>query len=419
MKFDLNIGNYNKQELQEIFELPANYDMFVLDNTEEQFRNTITVDQSIDTNMKKQILSFISAAKKMLSADVRSDIIKRVEASNIYNTDISLKPSQTTDAGNTFIIDKPITPYAQSFPSEFYSGKINPLRKRVITQNLNIDTSFRDNYYTSTSSNFHFDLPVKFSNIMDIQLASFEMPTTFYTISKQLGNNFFTLRTEDVDGNDTSIFVVITIPNGDYTNADLISYLNNYITTVLVGTPFASISFIQNNTNNSGSGEMVVQSSTFTKFTLDFQTNSQGYPDTGTPLPLKFGWLIGFRAGKYFNKSSYVSEGIINLTGLSYLFLVVNDYNNNVNNGFYSAFNNSILNNNILARISIIKTNPTQNFDLVNQNNLSIITSPRQYFGPVDIQKLHIQLLDGYGRIIDLNNMDYSFCLTFHAVYDL
>ena len=238
-------------------------------------------------------------------------------------------------------------------------------------------------------------------------------------ISKQLGNNFFTLRTEDVDGNDTSIFVVITIPNGDYTNADLISYLNNYITTVLVGTPFASISFIQNNTNNSGSGEMVVQSSTFTKFTLDFQTNSQGYPDTGTPLPLKFGWLIGFRAGKYFNKSSYVSEGIINLTGLSYLFLVVNDYNNNVNNGFYSAFNNSILNNNILARISIIKTNPTQNFDLVNQNNLSIITSPRQYFGPVDIQKLHIQLLDGYGRIIDLNNMDYSFCLTFHAVYDL
>jgi hypothetical protein len=98
---------------------------------------------------------------------------------------------------------------------------------------------------------------------------------------------------------------------------------------------------------------------------------------------------------------------------------VVNDYNNNVNNGFFSAFNNSILNNNILARISIIRTNPTQSFDIVNQNNLSVITSPRQYFGPVNIQKLHVQLLDGYGRIIDLNNMDYSFCLTFHSTYDL
>jgi hypothetical protein len=105
--------------------------------------------------------------------------------------------------------------------------------------------------------------------------------------------------------------------------------------------------------------------------------------------------------------------------GLTYLYLVVDDYNNNVNNGFYNALTNSILNNNILARISVIKQNPTVNFDIVNQNNLSVITTARQYFGPVDIQKLHIQLLDNYGRVIDLNNMDYSFCLTFRCVYDL
>ena len=32
---------------------------------------------------------------------------------------------------------------------------------------------------------------------------------------------------------------------------------------------------------------------------------------------------------------------------------------------------------------------------------------------------MNIQLLDEYGRVIDLNNMDYSFCLTFQSVYDL
>jgi hypothetical protein len=37
----------------------------------------------------------------------------------------------------------------------------------------------------------------------------------------------------------------------------------------------------------------------------------------------------------------------------------------------------------------------------------------------VDIQKLNIQLLDEYGRIIDLNNMDYSFCLSLQSIYDL
>jgi len=93
---------------------------------------------------------------------------------------------------------------------------------------------------------------------------------------------------------------------------------------------------------------------------------------------------------------------------------VVDDHNNNVNNGFYSAFNSSILNNNILARIS---TQPAA-FGSTNQNNLSLITTPRQYFGPVDIQKLNIQLLDEYGRIIELNNMDYSFCLTFICAYE-
>jgi len=27
--------------------------------------------------------------------------------------------------------------------------------------------------------------------------------------------------------------------------------------------------------------------------------------------------------------------------------------------------------------------------------------------------------LDEYGRIIDLNNMDYSFCLTMETIYEL
>jgi hypothetical protein len=127
------------------------------------------------------------------------------------------------------------------------------------------------------------------------------------------------------------------------------------------------------------------------------------------------GWLLGFRNGIYTGNINYVSEGIADLNGSKYLYLVVDDYNNNVNNGFYSAFNASVLNKNILARISM---QPTP-FGITAQNNLSLITNPRQYFGPVDIQKLNIQLLDEYGRIIELNNMDYSFCLTFTSVYDI
>ena len=100
---------------------------------------------------------------------------------------------------------------------------------------------------------------------------------------------------------------------------------------------------------------------------------------------------------------------------MNYLYLVIDDYNNNVNNNFYSVFNSSILNKNILARISL----QTNTYDILLQNNLNIVTTPREYFGPVSINNLNVQLLDPYGRILDLNNMDFSFCLTLTQEYDI
>jgi hypothetical protein len=150
-------------------------------------------------------------------------------------------------------------------------------------------------------------------------------------------------------------------------------------------------------------------------FELNFQADRFGVDDRNTPLPLKFGWILGFRNGIYVNNQNYVSEGIVDLSGPKYLFLVVDDFNNNVNNGFYSAFNSSLLNKNILARISL----KSLTFSIFNENNFNIVTTPREYFGPVNIQNLNIQLLDEYGRVIELNNMDYSFSLTLTVVYDI
>ena len=170
--------------------------------------------------------------------------------------------------------------------------------------------------------------------------------------------------------------------------------------------------------SQSGSAQTLVGpngSGPVTEIEINFQNDSNGLPDNSTPLPLKFGWLLGFRNGVYKGNVNYVSEGIVNLIGPKYLYLVVDDYNNNVNNSFYSAFNSSILNKNILARVPM----NTPNFTIFTENNLNIVTYPRIYFGPVNIQNLSIQLLDEYGRIVDLNNMDFSFCLTFQTAYDI
>ena len=53
--------------------------------------------------------------------------------------------------------------------------------------------------------------------------------------------------------------------------------------------------------------------------------------------------------------------------------------------------------------------------DTVTQNNA---IKKRFYFGPVDISRLQLQILDEFGRILDLNNMDYSMALNLVCLYD-
>ena len=421
--FDLNINNYTIKELEELFELPPNgYDQDLLEQQEAKLRQNIVGDYTINVTMKTGTLQFISEVKNKLKDWIQSrvkgvtDIIKSYE--KVYNVEKQLMPSDTVNGGSTFIIKQPPTPYGQSFPSEFYQGAINPLMKRSLRQNINIDTRFRENYYTSVSSNFHLDLPIRLTKVVSLQLSALEFPTSFYNISKVFGNNFFAL-----NSGSSNVFVV-SIPDGNYTYLALQQYINNYITTyggIFAGNVefFADIN-VATGIGIGGSGRMIAgltaagEAAGFS-FQLNFLTDAQGQEDRQTPLPLKLGWIMGYRAGFYENNSTYVSEGVIDITGPKYIYLVVDDYNNNVNDGFYGAFTSSILNKNILARITL----QGSIFSPTSKDNFNLITTPRQYFGPVDVQKLHIQLLDEYGRVLDLNNMDYSFCLTFQTIYDL
>ena len=419
--FDLNIKNYTTKELEELFELPLNYDESIVEIHETKMRQNILNDKSILSSTKNNTMSFIGDVKNVLISYIKDkkpfggldNLAKTYQ--NVYNLDKSLQKSDTINSGSTNIIKQPNTPYGQSMPSEFYQGTINPLNKRILRQNINIDTRFRENYYTSNASNFHVNLPIRLTQVVSLQLSAMEMPTTFYVISKVFGNNFFVL---EISGQEP---LIVTIPDGNYDYLALQNYINNYLTTVATGSYTNINCLVDINTPGgagpvAGSGKMIFGSTTGTQsFSLNFLVDRYGNEDRQTPLPLKLGWLMGYRGGYYENAYTYPSEGVVNLIGPRYIYLVIDDFNNNVNDGFYGAFTSSILNKNILARISL----QGSVFSVLSQNNFNLLTTPRQYFGPVDIQKLQVQLLDEYGRILDLNNMDYSFCLSFQTVYDL
>ena len=401
MSFDLTIDNYNKIELIDMFELPSNYDTYIVEQQETKLKESILNNSgNITQQTRLKIVEFLKEAKKILLNGIT--------------------PKMTV-SGSHDVQERPSEPYLTSFPTDYVKGVINPLKRRVNTRYLNIDTRFRENYFTCQSTNYHLDLPLKISGVMSLQLSAIELPTTFFNISKQLGNNFFTIEVDNYNNGTTteSYSTVITLQDGNYAPSSLVDYLNSIVG--IMGAPFNQLIFTLNilNTMISGTGQMVVGissgSNSVFNFTLNFQADKNGNNDNNTPLPLKLGWTFGFRSGKYVNNSTYISEGVMDLTGPRYIYLVVDDFNNNVNNAFYGAFNSSILNKNILARISL----QSKFFDIFIENNLNVITTPRHYYGPVDIQKLHLQLLDEYGRVLDINNMDYSFCLILHTVYDI
>ena len=394
-----------------MFGLPAKYDASMLDEYERKIKEKIEMNCGIDEETRENTLLFIKRAKKELYDNAQTPLADiRNGLSRVYNMNPHLEPVKVS-MGN--VQERPTTPYISSLPSDYYQGIINPLKKRITKKNLNIDTRFRENYYAAQATNFHMDLPLKMSNVVSMKLSAFEMPSSFYVISKQFGNNFFTF-VYFLNGD--SIQKVVKIPDGTYTNSALIDVINQYITLDAPNTLIFALNVDSYAT--SGSGQVLVgidPDAPFAVFTLNFQADHNGNSDQFTPLPLKLGWMLGFRNGIYTNNSTYVSEGVIEVSGPRYMYLVVDDYNNNVNNIFYSAFTSSILNKNILARISF----KDAFLDTVKQNNLSIITTAREYYGPVDIQKLNIQLLDEYGRVLDINNMDYSFCLTLETLYDM
>lgn len=453
MSFDLNIENYTRNELIEMFELPSNFDKESIELKQEKLIGNIINNIQINNDTKMKTINFITKAKSMLlngnnsetknkqknigtgsgTTDTQStsgmyrpplsDTGKQVEEQmhNLLDRidNYKFRTTMLEDPNEHMIQTRSKSQYVFSYPNEFYSGVINPLRKLTVKKNLNIDSRFRDNYYSTSSSNFNINLPLNIENVLDIRLNSIELPTTYYAVSKQYGNNFFTITVALNDGSVST--TVITIPSGNYIQTAIMDIINTQLT--LAGSPFSYVAFIINLTGTHtgtaqtmvGTNPAIIGSDTVTYIELNFQTDRNGLEDRNTPLPLKFGWILGFRNGVYTGNLNYVSEGVVDLSGPKYLYLVVDDYNNNVINRFFSAFSSSILNKNILARISLTATY----FNILQQDNLNLVTSIREYLGPVNLQTMNIQLLDEYGRIVDLNNMDFSFSLLITTVYDI
>lgn len=255
---------------------------------------------------------------------------------------------------------------------------------------INIDSRFRENFFYSDSNDFTIKLNYSLNHVVSIKLFNIQIPNVWYNISDYLGNNSFIL------GGTKYI-----IPDGNYNSSTLsqqieIITLNNAL---LYDNSITDFLLSVNGVN----GKTTFKSKDGNNFDLTFSSSTVKNDD----FIHTFGWLIGFREMRYTGQNEYTSEGIFNVGGFNYFYLVVDDRNTHSSDLVVGNLKDSYIADNILA---LIRVNTT-NFTVVNTDEYD--TQMRIYSKPVRIRELSIKLLDPYGKLINLNNMDFSFGIEF------
>ena len=426
---DLDINNYNMRDLETFFNLHsnANYKPADIEEKEYAMRTLLLSSGEVSKKQQKDLIHFLTLARDwLIFVKCKPNKLQPIQ-DNSFDNQPSIRNNELNPRDTTM--------YLNTQNSDVFPGVINPLNTRILVKSLNIDTRFRDLDSKSTSTDFIYNLPSKLNKVVSMHLSSLELPLHFYGISEKLNNNYLHIDvyhksnfSQIIPSNDyTTTSKTIILSDGNYSSSELITTINQ-----LIGSDpnnpnskdiFSYIKFsLDIKSDGSGTSKVKISpigiyAENIDSISLDFRKNIKGLIDKSIPYYYRIGTNLGFTKPDYnSNNTNFLeSESIINPSAIRYLYLLVNDYNNNVNEHFIGTFNKSLMTGNILARISIHGSY----FSIMKNDEFNITSEPRKYFGPVDIQKLHIRLCDEFGRTIDLNHSDFSFCLNFRLIYDL
>jgi hypothetical protein len=429
---NLDIKSYSIDELEKLLKLKTNYNIEDLNNAIINIRKKIISSESINSTKKNELEIFIDNINNKLINKLNS-----IDDKN-YNT-----VSQYDE--NHFIIkNKNI---GKSVLEN--NQKVN---KTIIKKTYNIDSVFRQNYGApdNPSNNFTINLPETVNQAVTMSISSIEIPLTYFNITTDYNNNCFHF--ELTTSNQIKIYKVELIPgqyrarkqgslvdanaafnftkgvNDAIANSVNIQDKNDSITdhfssityAIEQHTGFSYFKIVQKPVNNI--------SNIFINFDVDNRDPSYNLC-VNNEWYQRLGWMMGYRNPRQelFSTTNDLSKNITNLSSAPchinyprYLYICIDDFQSNAKN-YFSIASDSVIAPNIISRINILSL-------FESKGAFSTGAAPidyrhdqkhiREYFGPTNIKKLKIKLIDEYGRTFSLNFMDWSFLLTFECYYN-
>ncbi len=430
-EMDLEIDNYSMIDLEKFFKLKSKYSEPDVEQREYEIREQLLSSGHLNKKFKRDLIVFLTEAKNRIiqwKFPIKKENLPTTIQNNAILDKSNVPKSQELPTSRIpNIIERPATNYLNVQLSEYYQGTMNPLSTRTISKNITVDTRFRNRYYETTSSDFMITLPMRLNKVVSMQMTAIELPKNFCSICSAYCNNFFYMKIcRDENGIKYEASRMIVIPDGNYTAERLIKQINDILGSCNPNDedPFSLIIFSLTTDGiigyDVGNGRVVIQpymeyTEQIVEIILNFSVDMNGNSDA-MHLTQKLGWILGFVNNQYCGSNRYTGEKSIEPNPIKYIYLAVDDFNKSVNDNFITAFEKNGLKPNILARIS---SHGKGYENTIINNDYAIISEPRKYFGPVDIQRLQIRLFDDYGRILNMNYSDYSFCLNLKLLYDL
>lgn len=460
-KVNLDINTYTLTELENLFKLIKPYNEEDILNKKNNLESQIS-ESNINQHKKEELYIFLDNIKNKLTG----------EYLNSLRPDDKIFNDVNKYDGNHFVIKNNNDQYASVLEN---NKKVN---KSIIKKTFTIDSIFRPNYDNpnNPSHDYIIDLPETITNAVTMSISSIEIPLTYHNISDNLNNNSFRieLNKKSVNGtppNDVEVITnelswnIVLLPGlyeSLFTSSaqrkaqNIEEHINKQIASQVDGISTAATDISQNLKFK------VDVFSGFSAFIYNNSVSSQERIETGSQIVLNFnidnertlencsenllyqklGWQLGFRSDKAVidcsnalttgpfpsslnptatpETASVISPGVCHISYPRYLYIAVDDFQTSSRNNFAVASPSTIAPN-ILARINILscleeKTafkNAAAPGDYLYTNK-----HIREYFGPTNIKKMRIQLLDEYGRSFPINNMDWSFVASFECFYN-
>lgn len=341
----------------------------------------------------------------------------------------------------------------------------------------NCITTVKNEYVLpENSGSFIINLEEHLVDVITIKVISYEIPISWYPIDSAYGTDVLEIKLSN-----ESLWNKVTIPAGKYIQSQTMKIQEEIQKQIRNVAGFAGATVTYNLNNNKITIENGGATFDLRFFDENYGINNPGDKDYLSTLRENLGYLCGFRFPNYMGQTSYTGEAAVNLDLFNYLFISVNDFNSNFTNKIFihafdfdqpiisttPAYYNSTLypteisgNNVYISDLSgnltqaqkysveqiltekylnrqapAVSNNQTDSNTLariVNKGDNSIDSlkekmtylrgkipsnMERTYFGPVNIDKLEIKLINDKGRVVNLNYQDWSFALEITQLY--